>query len=272
MSSPLFLLLVVAVFSCTAAPIIRPAATVLVTGATGRTGRLTYHGLKSVGYNVRGLDLNRTFASSVLGCGACTPEQGFWEANVTHGSGLAAPMKGVDALVIITSSVPIKLPNGSYGFPVGGYPQDVDFVGGQNQIRAALAAGVKHILLCSSMGTTTPNSFLDLLGNGQIGFYKLNEEAFLMSSAAAAGVDWTIIKPGGLTDDAGGNATLRIGSEDSLQEPTNMVTRADLAAVFVHAVQNRAAAANLRFDLGSSPGAATKDFKALFASARELMA
>jgi hypothetical protein len=40
--------------------------------------------------------------------------------------------------------------------------------------RAALSAGVEHVLLVSSMGTTQPDTFLDLLGEGHALFYKLN--------------------------------------------------------------------------------------------------
>ena len=40
--------------------------------------------------------------------------------------------------------------------------------------RAALSAGVRHVLLVSSMGTTQPDTFLDKLGDGHALFYKLN--------------------------------------------------------------------------------------------------
>lgn len=78
--------------------------------------------------------------------------------------------------------------------------QDVDWQGSNNQVRAAHAAGVEHVLLVSSMGTTEPDSFLDKLGNGHALFYKLNGEVDLMAS----GIPYTVVKPGGLLNDPGG--------------------------------------------------------------------
>ena len=77
------------------------------------------------------------------------------------------------ALVILSASVPLKAANGSYYFPPGGLPIDVDYHGTQNQVVQAVQAGVRHVVMVSSMGTTTPNSFLDLLGDGHALFYKL---------------------------------------------------------------------------------------------------
>ena len=79
--------------------------------------------------------------------------------------------------------------------------QDIDWHGSNNQVRAALDAGVDHILLVSSMGTTEPNSFLDLIANGHILFFKLNGEIDLMGS----GAPYTVVKPGGLLNDEGAN-------------------------------------------------------------------
>ena len=79
--------------------------------------------------------------------------------------------------------------------------QDIDWHGSNNQVRAAMDAGVDHILLVSSMGSTEPNSFLDLLGNGHIVFFKLNGEIDLMGS----GAPYTVVKPGGLLNDEGRN-------------------------------------------------------------------
>ena len=55
------------------------------------------------------------------------------------------------------------------GYSSGGYPKDIDWMGNKNQVIAAKKAGVKHVLLVSSMGTTVPDSFLDTLGHGETG-------------------------------------------------------------------------------------------------------
>jgi uncharacterized protein YbjT (DUF2867 family) len=44
---------------------------VLVTGATGRTGRLVYAGLVDAGYDTRALVRSQGRAREALGCGAC---------------------------------------------------------------------------------------------------------------------------------------------------------------------------------------------------------
>ena len=58
----------------------------------------------------------------------------------------------------------------------------VDWVGQRNQIDAAKAAGVKHIVIVSSMGGTDPNGFLNKMG----GCAQLCHSASFCASAAAA--------------------------------------------------------------------------------------
>mmetsp|Transcript_15635 Transcript_15635/g.43735 ORF Transcript_15635/g.43735 Transcript_15635/m.43735 type:complete len:298 (+) Transcript_15635:91-984(+) len=236
---------------------------VLVTGATGRTGSLLYESLKSHGLEVKALVRNATKARERLSCGACGTEDGIFVGDVTDPSSMTASFHGVKQLVILTASYPLKLPNGSYYFPEGGYPKDIDWQGSNNQVRCAHDAGVDHVLLVSSMGTTEPDSFLDLLGNGHDLFYKLNGEADLMAS----GMPFTIVKPGGLLDDAGGQHLLLAGHNDDLERPR--VTRADVADVLLHAIMMPSESKWLRFDLSSdATKCATGDFKALFQDAR----
>jgi nucleoside-diphosphate-sugar epimerase len=147
---------------------------ILVTGATGRTGALVYKLLKQEGFPVRALVRNKTKAKETLSCHACDESEGIFTGDITDAESLSAPMQGVQALVILTSSMPLKADNGTYYFPEGGYPKDIDWEGSNNQLRAALEAGVNHVLLVSSMGTTVPDSFLDQLGHGHVMWYKLN--------------------------------------------------------------------------------------------------
>lgn len=180
--------------------------------------------------------------------------------------------------------------------------QDIDWQGSSNLVRAAINVGVDHILLVSSMGTTQPDTFLDMLGNGHALFYKLNGEADLMAS----GAPYTIVKPGGLLDGPGGLPTtvswqscrvhsmsgirrgawihfaeclegvvstagenlLLSGHDDNLSQPR--VNRADLADVLAHAILMPEDSKWLRFDLSrDSSSPATGDFKVLFDNARD---
>jgi len=246
----------------------------LVTGATGKTGALVYGMLKELektgNGKVRGFVRNVTKAREVLGCTKCDASEGIFVGDITDKDSLTAAMDGVTALAIASSSTPhcedFKDPS-TCSYPKGGYPVDVDFNGGKLQIEAFAmqnrgAGG--PVVLCSSMGTTEPDSFLDKLGNGHIGFFKLNEESFLMSS----GVPYTIVKPCGLTDGPALQNELVVGHDDDMQLKPPMVSRADVARVMVEALLKPSEAAGLRFDLCSRTGTPTKDLSTVFAAAR----
>jgi len=245
------------------------AETVLITGATGRSGSLTYAKLKSAGFDVRALVMNASKAASVLNCGACTEAEGIFVGDVTKPETLPPTMVNVTRLVITSGASPVcSLRNLGCKYPTGGFPKDVDWLGNKNLVMAAIEAGAKHVVLVSSMGTTVPDGFLDKMGHGWDLFYKLNAEAFIMSS----GLAFTIVKPGGLTTDDGGKM-LFVGHEDQGFPGTssNEIARADLATVLTEACKMPADSANTRFDLVADKNKkATGDFKALFAAAKKL--
>lgn len=70
----------------------------------------------------------------------------------------------------------------------------VDWLGQKVQIDAARAAGVKKVVLVSSMGGTDPENMLNKLGDGNILQWKRKAEQYLMAS----GITYTIIHPGGM--------------------------------------------------------------------------
>lgn len=118
-------------------------AVVLVSGATGRTGSLAYAALAAragaAPLSTRALVRNATKAREVLGCGACTAAEGVFVGDVT-GELPQEAFDGVDALIVATSSAPRQLPNGTWSYPKGGSPEDVDFRGTLNQVRWSRAA------------------------------------------------------------------------------------------------------------------------------------
>ena len=78
------------------------ATTVLVTGASGRTGSAVYKLLqarKDVAA-VRGLVRNVTQAKEVLGCDKCDASEGIFVGDVTKPDTLREAFAGVDALAI----------------------------------------------------------------------------------------------------------------------------------------------------------------------------
>lgn len=82
----------------------------------------------------------------------------------------------------------------------------VDWIGQKAQIDAAKDAGVRRVVLISSMGGTDRSNRLNAFGNGNILVFKRQAEEYLMGS----GLEYTILHPGGLTLD---EVPCRIGAE-----------------------------------------------------------
>jgi len=245
--------------------------TVLVTGATGRTGQFVYAYLKTdsrVG-EVRALvhgqgtgsPDERKKAAAALNCSACDSSEGIFYGDVTVPSSLAAAFHGIDT-VAITSMVGV-MNNDTL-------TKEVAFIGLQNQA-AAIVAGTsdvsaKRIVVCSSMGTAVspfgpqpshgPPAFLK-----DIFFWQLNAEAFL----GASGIPSAIIKPCGLSMNGRGSTELLVGHDDTLPHHGS-ISRQDVAAVMVEAIASRAS--GLRFDVCVGNGAPTTNLAKLLDDAR----
>lgn len=246
---------------------------VLVTGATGRTGSLVVRKLQQHPnqFIVRGFARNREKVEQVFGT-----TEGFYFGDIRDSSALTSALEGCQALVILTSAVPqmkgIPQPGQrpEFTFPADEMPEVIDYQGQVNQIEAAKAAGVKHIVLVGSMGGTNENHPLNRIGNGNILIWKRKAEQELIDS----GIDYTIIRAGGLLDEPGGKRELLVGKDDTLLMnppggiPTS-IPRADVAEFVVQALLEPNAR-NKAFDTISKPENApdavvTMDFAAVFA-------
>ena len=246
---------------------------VLVTGATGKTGSLVLKKLRSepnefevIGFARSPDKIKELFGST----------EGFVVGDIKDKSSLDSAMSECDALVILTSAVPKMVAPPSEGkrpefeFAPQGLPEQVDWLGQKNQIDAAKQAGVKHILLVGSMGGTNPDHPLNRIGNANILVWKRKAEQYLIDS----GIDYTIIRAGGLLDKQGGVRQLLVGKDDALLNdppdgiPTS-IPRADVASVVVEAIK-ASNARNKAFDIISKPedvpdAEVTTDFVSLFA-------
>ena len=244
---------------------------VLVTGATGRTGSLVLKKLRDESeFEAVGLARSEAKIKELFGS-----TDGFVIGDIKDESTLNSAMSGCDALVILTSAVPKMIAPPSQGqrpefeFASGGLPEEVDWIGQKNQIDAAKTAGVKHIVLVGSMGGTNPNHPLNRIGNANILIWKRKAEQYLIDS----GIDYTIIRAGGLLDKQGGVRQLLVGKDDTLSnDPPNgiptSIPRADVASVVVQALK-QSNARNKAFDIISKPEDApdavvTTDFASLF--------
>lgn len=249
---------------------------VLVTGATGRTGAIALKKLRARADHFEGIGFARSPQKVQEHFGST---DGFFFGDVRDRASLDRALAGCHALILLTSSTP--QPKGppqagqrpEFGFPDGEMPENIDYEGQVNQIDAAKAAGVSHVVLVSSMGGTQPDHPLNRLGNGNVLVWKRKAEQYLLDS----GLTYTIIHPGGLLDQPGGERELLVGKDDHLLSETPngvppALPRADVAEVAVQALL-WPEAANKGFDLISKPaddptGAVTRDFAALFAQTR----
>jgi uncharacterized protein YbjT (DUF2867 family) len=105
--------------------------------------------------------------------------------------------------------------------------ETMDYGGAVKLIAAAKQAGASRYLIVSSMGAN-PNA----PGNDTFSVY-LRAKGRADDAVRESGLDWTVVRPGGLTNDAGtGRVTL------SQSVPRGRVTRDDVAAVLAAALDS----------------------------------
>jgi uncharacterized protein YbjT (DUF2867 family) len=243
---------------------------VLVTGATGKTGSIVYNKLQQDRrFKVRGFARSPEKAQELF-----DSTDNFYFGDIKDKDSLQQAVKDCQALVILTSAAPKMIAPPKPGerpqfeYATDNTPELVDYQGQKNQIDQAIAAGIKHIVLVGSMGGTNENHPLNKMGNGNILIWKRKAEEYLVNS----GVNYTIIRAGGLLDQPGGVRKLLVGDNDELLNnppdgiPTS-IPRADVAETVVQALQE-ASAIDKAFDLLSYPEAEqdliTADFAVLF--------
>jgi len=133
--------------------------TVLVTGATGGTGRLLYSYLKAdsrikavralVYGSGSGSPEAHQHAAEALNCSACDSTEGIFYGDVSVPASLTTAFEGIDSVAITVGAPPGS--NTSQ-------QKSIEFIGVENQAKALVANGAagKHVTLCSSMATTNP--------------------------------------------------------------------------------------------------------------------
>ena len=129
---------------------------------------------------------------------------------------------------------------------------------------------MKKVVVVGSRGGTDPNNMLNRIGGegSNILVWKRKSEKYLVDS----GLDYTIIRAGGLLDKPGRVRQLVIGSDDA-DLGFRAVPRADVAEMAIQALLCKEAS-GCSLDLVSKEegdGAPTADFAALFATAKRGM-
>jgi len=273
---------------------------VAVSGAGGRTGSLVMKKLAEqqgdVFYTPTGLCRSQKSKDALgkkLGDGvAWIPIEG----TIGDTKSLKELCENQDALVILTSAVPkpkivsivmalvskllpwMENQKPQFSYQEGGSPEMVDWLGQKAQIDAAIASGtVKKIVLCSSMGGTQIDNFLNTMGGGgapgetNILLWKRKAEMYLVAKCEESGgaLRYAIVHPGGLLDKPGGERELLVGVDDALLDgDRRSVPRADVAAMIVELLKmDDETFQNVSFDLASREvgegNGATRDYKKL---------
>jgi uncharacterized protein YbjT (DUF2867 family) len=216
---------------------------VLVAGATGGTGRLVVQTLVKNGFHVRAFVRDVERAKKLLGS-----KIDYAKGDVREIESIKAALKGVTYIISAIGAGP--------GGDAKNGPEFVDYRGVKNLCDAVSAGNLDQFVLVSSMWGTHEDHYLNKAFDNVLK-WKLKGEEVLRTS----GVPYTIVRPGGLTDEAGGQYEILFKQGD---KDGGLITRADVARVCVAALEVPAAR-NKTFEVinGSTPPA--KDWQALFA-------
>ena len=215
---------------------------ILVAGSTGRTGQIIVRKLVATGQSPHLLVRNIPKAEALFGP-AVTLHQG----DVRDPETLISSMAGVNALISVVGT----------RTPVGANcPKRVDYGGIANLVSAAQAAGVQRFILISSIGVTHPEHPLNRFGK-VLECKLMGEEALRRS-----GLDYTIIRPGGLTDKPGGQCGLIVSQGDMF---TGTLSREDLAEISLRALE-QPNLSRVTFEVIDACKRGRPDWLALFAS------
>jgi uncharacterized protein YbjT (DUF2867 family) len=219
---------------------------VVVAGATGRSGKLVVEQLVAAHWKVRALVRDAGKAGDM----ASAPGVELRVADVRDPASLAAALKGATYVISAIGA------SGGFKSAPGDGPKEVDFQGVRNLAVAAKAANVKQFVLISSAGTGHADSYPSAFMRPFLQAKAAGEEAL-----RASGVPYTIVRPGGLTDDPAG-AQLALSHEDTA---SGRIARADVALVCIAALGQKSALGKTFDVVNGDPGPAS-DWKLRFAA------
>ncbi|MEB3308446.1 MAG: SDR family oxidoreductase [Cyanobacteriota bacterium] len=194
--------------------------TLAVTGASGKTGWRVVAEALARGWHVKAIV--RPDSSLPEGLKGAAIER----LVLTDSQALKAALQDCDALVIATGARPSVDLLG---------PLKVDALAIRDQINACRAAGVKRVVLVSSLCAGRLWHPLNLFG--LILVWKRLGEQWLEQS----GLSWTIVRPGGLSEDDSRAEREQIVFTGPDQQQSNSIPRQLVAQVCVDAVTSAAA-------------------------------
>ncbi len=219
---------------------------ILIAGATGGVGRHLVGKLMAQDQAVRALVRDRAVAEALF-----SPADSVeWiVGDARQPETLLQAFAGVRAVIC---TIGAKAPAGD------GSPEKVDYEGVRNLVAAALEAEVERFVLVSSIAVTHPEHPLNNFG--RVLDWKLKGEEALRTS----GLIYTIIRPGGLTDDSGGMTGFKVGQGDTISG--GRISRSDVAALCLVALDEITSYHTTFEVVAAEDGSAPEHLRDLFAS------
>jgi len=187
---------------------------VLIAGAHGKTARPLVRMLVEDGHEVRGLVRKEEQTGDVEADGA-----GPVVVNLEAEGGVGRAIEGCDAIVFAAGAGP-----GSGAER----KETMDYGGAAKLIEAAEEQGVRRYLMLSAMGAGDPE------GGSEAMRPYLRAKARADERLRSSSLDYTIIRPGGLTEDEGTGA---IEAAEKLGR-RGEIPREDVARTFAAALEN----------------------------------
>jgi uncharacterized protein YbjT (DUF2867 family) len=199
---------------------------VVIAGGHGKVGLRALRLLAERGDRARGLIRNPDHAPDL---GAVGAEPVVSDLEAVEATELTSELGGADAVIFSA---------GAGAGSGGARKRTVDYGGAVKLIEAARLAGISRYLMVSAIGANHPDRWSESMRP----YYQAKAEAD--AQLEASGLDYTIVRPGGLTDDPG---TGLIDAGRSL-ERSGSVSRDDVAATLV-ACLDEPATVGVSFDV-----------------------
>ena len=190
---------------------------VVIAGGHGQIALRLARLLSERGETVRSLIRNPDHAADVEAAGA---EPVVFDLEERSGADLADVVSGADAVVFAAGAGPGR---------GAARQRTVDLGAAGNLVEAAQAAKTRRYVMVSSIGADDP------AGGAEAMRPYLEAKAEADAAVAASGLDYTIVRPGPLTNDPG-TSRVRVGTDVGRAA----VTRDDVAAVIVGALDEPA--------------------------------
>jgi uncharacterized protein YbjT (DUF2867 family) len=191
---------------------------VLVAGARGKTASSLVRMLVEAGHEVRGLVRAEEQLPEVEADGA-EPVLCDLETETAEG-GVGEAVEGCDAIVFAAGAGP-----GSGA----ARKETMDFGGAAKLVEAAKERGVRRYLMLSSMGADDPEA-----GSGAMRPY-LRAKARADERLRGSGLDYTIVRPGSLTDEEG-NGRIEVAEHLGRR---GEIPREDVARILASALESQ---------------------------------